>query len=85
MHGDGLRAAIDQLDEELAAASLDPATRERVRSALCELHAALEGDHAPEGRHRDTFFELVGHFAEEHPALSAALGRVVDALARLGI
>jgi hypothetical protein len=85
MGGDGLRTAIEHVDRELAAASLDPATRDRIRAALEELHAALEEGQATGGRHRDTFVELVEHFAEDHPALSAALGRVAHALSSLGI
>jgi hypothetical protein len=85
MGGDGLRAAIEHVDRELAEASLDPETRDRIRAALEELHAALEEGGEPGSRHRDTFFELVEHFAEDHPALSAALGRVANALSSLGI
>jgi hypothetical protein len=82
----GLRAAIEHVDEELGrASSLDEATRARVAEALTELHAAVEGPSIPGDQHRDTLFELVEHFAEEHPALSTSLGRVIDILAKMGI
>jgi len=82
----GLRAAIDHVDQELSRASrLEEATRRRVEEALAELHAAVDGPSAPGTQHRDTLFELVENFAEEHPALSSSLGRVIDILAKMGI
>jgi hypothetical protein len=80
-----LREAIEQVDEVLAHSGLEEERRERVRAALAELHAALEGSSTPEEHQRENLFELVEQFAEEHPGLSEALGRVADVLARMGI
>ncbi|MDJ0787297.1 MAG: DUF4404 family protein [Myxococcota bacterium] len=79
-----LGEALEKLEGILAESSdLEPERRERVDRALQEMHEAVEvegGSHPP-----DSLMELATHFAEEHPRLSEALGRVADALAKLGI
>ena len=58
----------------------------RLRAALREIEDALEassGLHEPSLRDRLT--ELTRHFEGSHPNLAAAVGRVVDTLANLGI
>ena len=83
---EGLRAAISRVDEELERSQrLDPDTRERVRAALAEIHAALDAERAPREDHQNDLVELVEQFAEDHPTLSAALGRLADSLSKLGI
>jgi ElaB/YqjD/DUF883 family membrane-anchored ribosome-binding protein len=79
-----LNEALEKLEGVLAESSdLEPERRGRVDDALHDLHEAVDaegGTHPP-----DTIVELATDFVEEHPRLSEALGRVADALARLGI
>jgi hypothetical protein len=84
-----LRSTLDQLREQLHdAEALDPELKARLRAALGEIEGAL----AASGRHglhepslRDRLTELTRQFEESHPNLAAAVGRVVDTLANLGI
>ncbi len=92
MTGDveSVRGALGHVERELEAAErLDPETRERVAAALGEMRAALEREEAAlrerREEHEQGLLEMVEHFAESHPALSASLGRLVDILAKMGI
>jgi len=81
-----LRETLIQLRGELAASDAgDPETRERVKAAADALDDWLERAEEPEGGLGDRLQEAAVRFEEEHPNLSGAVRRVVDALADLGI
>lgn len=87
-----LRDTLVQLDEQLEATkAVDDRVRERLREAVGELQEALDGSDAQGGRAelqrslRDRLSEAAQHFEGQHPALTAALSRVIDALSALGI
>jgi hypothetical protein len=87
-----LRSTLGELHDELSgAAALDGDSRALLESALGEIRAALAQPvpHATlvaeplvlAERLRDAALRVEG----EHPALAAAVGRFLDALASLGI
>ena len=87
-----LRETLEGLRAELAAeASLDPELRVRLEKTIQQIQEALEqtgsGSRIATG---DTPFterlsESARHFEATHPEVAAAVGRVIDALAALGI
>lgn len=86
---DRLRATLDELDRELEALdTLDDATRARLEETKRDIQAALEKQQPEEVEH-ESFIERLNDAAQEfetsHPRLTAAVGRIVDALAQLGI
>jgi hypothetical protein len=87
MPGTPLRKSLQQLHEELARSpSLDAATRERLLRIVEQIEALAE--RGAEGRGEsliEALREATAHFEESHPALTAAVGRLADALASLGI
>ena len=83
-----LRQMLEQLHTELQRA---PATDDRSRMllerAVSEIQTLLNAK-TPEKRAEsvsERLRELVDTFEETHPALTEAIGRVVDALATMGI
>ena len=85
-----LHATLAHLHEQLeAAGSLDEAARTELREALEEIRAAVEGDGGARGESQRSFSERLQtaarRFEGAHPALTAAVSRVVDALSALGI
>jgi hypothetical protein len=86
---DALRATLARLHEQLGdAESLDPEARELLRATLHEIEQALEGPgERAEGEASlaERLGELAQRFEGTHPTLAAAVGRVVDTLANLGI
>jgi len=86
---DALRATLARLHEQLGdAESLDPEVCEVLRATLHEIEQTLEGSaERAEGEASlaERLGELTQHFEETHPTLAAAVGRVVDTLANLGI
>jgi len=81
-----LRATLSRLHEQIAGHDLDEQERVLLRDALQELEATLEGAPSEEGSSlADRLSELAQEFEESHPTLAATVGRVVDALANLGI
>jgi F0F1-type ATP synthase membrane subunit b/b' len=84
-----LSATLEHLHEQLRdAQNLDPDVQARLRDALREIEDTLEeagerGEEEPSLGERLT--ELARQFEESHPNLAAAVGRVVDTLANLGI
>ncbi len=87
-----LRETLAQLHEQLEAADLaDAAARARLREAMDEIRAALahaeRRGEAPELQRslRDRLSDAAQHFEGEHPALTDALSRVINALSALGI
>lgn len=88
---ENLRDRIEALRVQLdAAGELDPEVREQIRSAVAEIEVALAAaradDERPDlsGSLRDRFAKALERFGGAHPKLTAAVGRVVDALADLG-
>jgi len=64
-----------------------PEARELLQAAMDDIQRVLdidEGDEQPEGI-VDRLREAVEDFEESHPTLAEAAGRVIDALARMGI
>jgi len=86
---ENLRATLAHLHEQLhGAEALDPDVRADLRAAVAEIEDALEaasGRSLDEPSLRDRLSELTLQFEESHPNLAAAVGRVVDTLANLGI
>ena len=82
----------EQLREQLAelhaalqgAESLDEESRAQLRALMDDIRLALERGHEPESLTR-RLREAVDRFEGTHPALTEAAGRVIDALANLGI
>jgi len=85
----------EDLREQLAALhavlgdgeSVGPEARELLRAVMDDIQRVLdveEGDEPREGL-VDRLQEAIGDFEESHPTLAEAAGRVIDALARMGI
>lgn len=67
--------------------SVGPEARELLRAVMDDIQRVLdveEGDEQPEGL-VDRLRDAVEDFEESHPTLAEAAGRVIDALARMGI
>jgi hypothetical protein len=87
-----LQETLEGLRAELGAeTSLDPQLRARLEHTVQQIQEAIErtepGGQIASG---DTSFterlsESARHFEATHPEIAAALGRVMDALAALGI
>jgi F0F1-type ATP synthase membrane subunit b/b' len=87
-----LQETLDHLHEQLEHAKpVDAEARARLREALDEIRTVLAQaeDRAEEPELdqslRDRLSEMTQHFEGEHPALTAALSRVINALSALGI
>lgn len=85
----------EDLREQLAALhtalgdgeSVGPEARELLRAVMDDIQRVLdieEGEEQPEGL-VDRLRDAVEDFEESHPTLAEAAGRVIDALARMGI
>jgi hypothetical protein len=85
----------EDLREQLAALhgalgdgeSVGPEARELLRAVMDDIQRVLdveEGDEQPEGL-VDRLKDAVEDFEESYPTLAEAAGRVIDALARMGI
>ena len=85
----------EDLREQLAALhvalgdgdSVGPEARELLRAVMDDIQRVLDieaGDEQPEGI-VDRLRDAVEDFEESHPTLAEAAGRVIDALARMGI
>lgn len=83
-----LRQMLEQLHAELERApAADDRSRELLERALSDIQNLLDAKQ-PEKRTEsiiERLRELVGTFEETHPALTEAIGRVLDALATMGI
>lgn len=67
--------------------SVGPEARDLLRAVMDDIQRVLEAEERarePEGL-VDRLREAVEDFEESHPALAEAAGRVIDALARMGI
>jgi hypothetical protein len=86
-----LQATLRQLHDELAQAEgVDPETLARLRELSDDMQRALderEEDELSADVQADAsgLKDLLLKFEAEHPQLSAAVGRVADALAAMGI
>lgn len=84
-----LRDDLERLQEELGRSpGVDPRARELVSEIARDVEALLD---SAEGSERETeslvdrLRGAAGEFEESHPALTAVVGRIADALAALGI
>ncbi len=88
--GEQLREHLKALHGELASTpSVDERSKQLLEEVLADLHGLLERtEPAAEDEHQslgDRLRDATQQFEDSHPTLSAAVGRVVDALANLGI
>lgn len=87
-----LQETLDELRAELGAeTSLDSQLRGRLEHTVRQIQDAIDQE-VPGGKiasdgdsFTDRLSESARHFEATHPAIAAALGRVIDALAALGI
>jgi hypothetical protein len=84
-----LREMLEKLHAELkrTGGSIDDRSREMLRAVMDDIRAILEpsADEAHPESLGQRLREAVDEFEESHPALTEAVGRVVDALAKMGI
>lgn len=83
-----LRKMLQQLHAELQQSdSVDEHSRELLRNVMADIHAILEPAAAKANPESliTRLREVVDEFEESHPALTEAVGRVADALAKMGI
>lgn len=83
-----LRQQLEALHEVLGESeSIGPEARELLRTVMDDIQRVLEAEERAEEREGlvDRMREAVEEFEESHPALAEAAGRVIDALARMGI
>lgn len=81
-----IRQLVAQLREQLASLDqVDPEMRALLQAADDDIHAALGEPQAAPATLRERLKTAAEHFEDEHPALTATLGGIVDALARIGI
>ena len=83
-----LRQMLEQLHAELQRShGLDQRSRERLDSALSDIEDLLtraKGGTPPESI-MERLREAIGVFEQTHPTLTAAIGRLADTLANIGI
>jgi uncharacterized protein (DUF2267 family) len=87
---DDLRRRLEELHAELAHTDeVDPAARAALEAVLRDIRGLLARSEAErQAAHAslsDRLREAGRHFEESHPTLTATVGRVIDALAALGI
>ena len=83
-----LQEQLEQLQRELANAEhLDSASRQRLEELHEEIEKALERSAGNDEYHRlgRKLQDAYEHFEMSHPTLSAAITRVIDGLAAMGI
>lgn len=84
-----LRADLERLQEELERSpGVDPKARELVSEIARDVEALLESAASSDDDKEtlaDRLRSAAGHFEESHPSLTAAVGRIADALSALGI
>jgi hypothetical protein len=82
-----VREKLEELHAALReAGAVDPESRELLRTVLADIQRLLdqESGHEPESL-VDRLREAMEEFEESHPTLTEAAGRVIDALAKMGI
>ena len=83
-----LSAVLQRLRDELQRTdTVDAGSRELLRDVMIDIRALLErsGAEPPADSLANRLREAVSEFEESHPQLTEAVGRVVDALAKMGI
>lgn len=83
-----LRADLDRLQQELGQSpGVDPEARELVAEIARDVEALLESAGSDEEKDSlvDRLRSAASDFEESHPSLTAAVGRIADALSALGI
>ena len=84
-----LRETLEKLHEELQQSGndIDESSRELLRAIMNDIRSIVEPTEgaAPPESLGQRLRESVDAFEESHPALTEAVGRVVDALAKMGI
>lgn len=85
MSSEHLRELLAELQSELARTeAVDDSSRELLRDVDADIRAALERTDGHESL-GDRLRETVERFEGTHPQLSEAVGRVLDALVKMGI
>jgi hypothetical protein len=84
-----LRDKLEELHRALRSAeAVGPESRELLEALVADIQRVLERDareaHEPESL-VERLREVVEEFEESHPTLTEAAGRVIDALAKMGI
>lgn len=83
MSAEHLRRMLENLHAELRSAdSVDDRSRELLREVDADIQGLLERAEAGKG---ESLTLRLREFEERHPALTEAVGRVLDALAQMGI
>lgn len=83
MSAEHLRRMLESLHAELQTAeSVDERSRELLREVDADIQALLE---RADAGHGESLTLRLREFEERHPALTEAVGRVLDALAKMGI
>jgi hypothetical protein len=88
MPDNDLSAVLERMRDALQRTdTVDAKSRELLRDVMIDIRALLErsGDEPPADSLANRLREAVSEFEESHPQLTEAVGRVVDALAKMGI
>jgi len=91
MKADELHRNLQQLHEELARSQrIDPESERLLRELLADISKLLgehEAGQAPveSGTLIERLTEASKEFEEQHPGLVSAIGRLADALSRMGV
>jgi len=91
MKADELHETLQQLHEELGRASrVDPESERLLRELMADISKLIGergGGEAPaeSGGVVERLVEASKEFEEQHPGLVAAIGRLADALSRIGV
>ena len=83
-----LKQALEALHSQLEdAENIDEDMERRLRTAMGEIHDALDGSQAqtPFEALRQRIVDAERDFEESHASLSSALGRISDLLSRVGL
>jgi hypothetical protein len=87
------QASLDEILAELhevleASSDLDDEARARLRHAAHDIERAMRPEAEPEGRTpslRERLTGAIENFEDEHPRLTAIVGRIADQLSDMGI
>ena len=88
MEKDRLREDLERLREELERSGpLDAEARARLEEIAADIQALLDSEERSEDHESlgDRLRSAAEHFEDSHPSLTAAVGRIADALAAIGI
>ncbi len=88
METERLKEDLLRMRQELERSdSLAPDTRARLEEIAADIESMLESEERREGHESlaDRLRSAADHFEESHPSLTAAVGRIADALSAIGI